>query len=78
MYQIEVERKNPKKGLRIKEIEKMYDALKEELEAVKTFAEQAWTELVKTDLKDDKQLRKMISDLEDDAEGCLDWINSDG
>ena len=56
----------------------MYDALKEELEAVKTFAEQAWTELVKTDLKDDKELRRMISELEDTAEGCLDWINSDG
>ena len=55
----------------------MYDDLKEELVAVKTFAEQAWTELVKTDLKDDKELRRMISELATSAEGCLDWINSD-
>ena len=55
----------------------MYNALKEELEAVKTFADQAWNELVETDLKKDKELRSMISELSELAECSLDWIKSD-
>ena len=55
----------------------MYKDLLEELDACKTFAGQALTELEKSDLKNDKELLRMIENIEQYAEDSYDWVKDE-
>lgn len=55
----------------------MYEELLEELDACKTFAQQALSELKKTDLKNDKELKRMMTEMEELAEYSYDWVKDE-
>ena len=55
----------------------MYKELLEELDACKSFAGQALNELEKSDLKNDKELRRMIENIEQYAEDSYDWVKDE-
>ena len=55
----------------------MYKDLLEELDACKTFAGQALSELEKSDLKNDKELLRMIENIEQYAEDSYDWVKDE-
>lgn len=55
----------------------MYKELLEELDACKTFAAQALSELKKTDLKNDKELKRMMNEMEELAEYSYDWVKDE-
>ena len=55
----------------------MYKELLEELDACKTFAGQALSELEKSDLKNDKELLRMIENIEQYAEDSYDWVKDE-
>jgi|TARA_B100001094_G_C18170196_1_gene794628 hypothetical protein len=56
---------------------KMYEELLEELDACKTFSEQALSELKKTDLKNDKELIRMIEKINQFSEDAYDWTKDE-
>ena len=55
----------------------MYEELLEELDACKSFARQALNELENTDLKNDKELLRMIENIEQYAEDSYDWVKDE-
>ena len=55
----------------------MYKDLLEELDACKSFAGQALSELEKSDLKNDKELLRMIENIEQYAEDSYDWVKDE-
>lgn len=55
----------------------MYKELLEELDSCKLFAGQALNELEKSDLKNDKELRRMIENIEQYAEDSYDWVKDE-
>ena len=64
------------KGMSLKKEIKMKELL-EELQAVKTFADQADTAFKNSDLKDDQELSDYIEKLYDLAETCIEYIEED-
>lgn len=55
----------------------MYEELLEELDACKTFAQQALNKLEESDLKNDKELRRMMHKIEEFAEYSYDWVKDE-
>lgn len=55
----------------------MYKELLEELDACKTFSAQALAELEESDLKNDKELRRMIDNIQEYAESAYDWVKDE-
>jgi len=55
----------------------MYEDLLEELDACRSFAGQALNQLEKSDLKNDKELRRMINKIEEYAEYSYDWVKDE-
>ena len=55
----------------------MYKELLEELYNCKTFAQQALNELWESDLKNDKELRRMIDNIKQYAEDSYDWVKDE-
>jgi len=56
---------------------KMYEELLEELDACKSFARQALNKLEESDLKNDKELRRMMLEIEEYAESSYDWVKDE-
>ena len=55
----------------------MYEELLEELDACKSFAGQALNKLLESDLKNDKELRRMIDNIKQYAEDSYDWVKDE-
>ena len=55
----------------------MYEELLEELDACKTFSRQALNKLEESDLKNDKELRRMMLEIEEYAESSYDWVKDE-
>ena len=55
----------------------MYEELLQELDACKTFSAQALAELEKSDLKNDKELKRMIEEIESYSESAYDWVKDE-
>lgn len=55
----------------------MYEELLEELDACKTSARQALNKLAETDLKNDKELKRMMNEMEELAEYSYDWVKDE-
>lgn len=56
---------------------KKYDELLEELDACKSFAKQALWKLEESDLKNDKELKRMIDNIEEYSESAYDWVKDE-
>ena len=55
----------------------MYEELLEELDACKTFSDQALMALRKSDLKNDKELKHLIEQIESYSEMAYDWVKDE-
>ena len=55
----------------------MYKELLEELDSCKLFAGQALNKLLESDLKNDKELRRMIDNIKQYAEDSYDWVKDE-
>lgn len=55
----------------------MYEELLEELDACKTFSDQARIALRKSDLKNDTELKHLIEQIENYSEMAYDWVKDE-